>query len=109
MKHDSNDMANVQNGYASVTHYAEGVFDCHWSTEYIAPTITLRNGWRVDRIETTSRTEFVDYLHGHVTLGVPPVTAADLTVKVDWWVRSQGGVYTTVAYIIKRPKVVPYK
>lgn len=108
-QHDSNDTANVQNGYANLAHYAEGIFDCHWSTEYISPTVTLRNGWRVDRIETTSRAEFVDYLHGHVTLGVPPVTATDLTVKVDWWVRSQGGVYATVAYIIKGPKGVPYK
>lgn len=108
-KHDSHDTASIDNGYANLAHYAEGIFDCHWSTEYIAPTVTLRNGWRVDRIETTSRAEFVDYLNGHVTLGVPPVTAADLTVKVDWWVRSQGGVYATVAYIIKGPKGVPYK
>jgi hypothetical protein len=106
---DTNDRAYVQNGCAYLVHYAEGVFDWHWSTEYIAPTVTLRNGWRVDRIETTSRAEFVDYVHGHVTLGVPAVTASDLTVKVDWWVRSQGGVYATVAYIIKGPKGVPYK
>jgi hypothetical protein len=106
---DSNDRGYVQDGYAYLVHYAEGIFDWHWSTEYIAPTVTLRNGWRVDRIETTSRAEFVDYVHGHVTLGVPPVTASDLTVKVDWWVRSQGGVYATVAYIIKGPKGVPYK
>jgi len=108
-KHDSHDTASIENGYARLAHYAEGIFDSHWSTEYVAPTVTLRNGWRVDRIETTSQAEFVDYLHGHVTLGVPPVTAADLTVKVDWWVRSQGGVFATVAYIIKGPKGVPYK
>jgi hypothetical protein len=107
-KHDNLDEISNWAGYTGVHHYA-GTFDFHWSTEYIAPTITLRNGWKVERIDIRSEVFMYDYVSGHAEFSVPPVTAADLTVKVDWWLRGDSSVYAGVAYIIKGPKGVPYK
>jgi hypothetical protein len=107
-QHNRGDKSSNWAGFAGVEHYAD-TFDFQNGTETIAPTVTLRNGWKVVRIDIRSEVLYYDYINGHVDFAVPPVTASDLTVKVDWWVRCEGYVYAGVSYIIKGPKGVPYK
>lgn len=107
-QHNSADVTSSWAGFNGVHHYS-GTFDFNNGTEHIAPTVTLRNGWKVVRIDITSEVLMYDYVTGHAGFSVPPVTAADLTVTVDWWVRCEGSVYFGVTYIIKGPKGVPYK
>jgi hypothetical protein len=106
---DSLDKTSYWSDAAYVNHYASGFFDYHDGTDTIAPTVTLRNGWKVVRIETRSEVLMYDSVNGHVSFNVPPVSASDLTVKVGWWIRCEGSLYAGVAYIIKGPKGVPYK
>lgn len=105
----NSDTSTVRDGVSWIAHYAENVFEFHSGTEFIAPTVTLQHGWKVIRIEADSGTEFVDGVNGDCYISCPPVTAADLTTKFDWWVFSQGGTYLHAAYIIYGPKGVPYK
>jgi hypothetical protein len=107
-QHDGADKISNFSGYTRVEHNAN-YFDAHFSTEYVAPTVTLQNGWKVVRIDIWSEVIWFDNVYGHADFSVPAVTDADLTVKVDWWVRCGGYVCAGVSYIIKGPKGIPYK
>ncbi len=108
-KHDESDSMTSWNNTVTVYHYANDLFAFHYSTDTVAPTVTLRYGWKVARIETKTTADFADGVDSHVGVELPTLTSTNLTTKVNWWVRCQGGVSCSVAYIIQGPKGVPYK